>query len=78
MSRKRKHRDDKDEPADSAVPPSNMEVDVSKSLHPENPIFEPLTPSLDVLNQINNALTVKTLTQSPLMDGKSLTAPTDR
>ena len=78
MSRKRKHRDEKDEAADPAPAPSNTTDDVAKQPHAENPVFEPLTPSLEVLNQINNALTASTLVQSPLMDGKQSSGLTEQ
>lgn len=72
MSRKRKHRDETNGAVESSGIPVNEENIAIYGAHPATPIFEPLTPSVDILNQINNALTVSTLVQSPLMDGRQL------
>jgi hypothetical protein len=77
MSRKRKHRDDKDDAAESATAVSNEGDNSIDKAHRETPVFEPLTPTPEILNQINNALTASTLVQSPLMDGKQSSRPAD-
>jgi hypothetical protein len=69
MSRKRKKMNDSDEANETMSGSWQAEVEPSSKSQSDAPVFEPLIPSFELLNQINNALTASTLAQSPLMEG---------
>lgn len=70
MSRKRKKMDDNDEAKESIEAPSHAGGTLSSKSQTDALVFEPLIPSLELLSQINKALTASTLSQSPLMEGR--------
>lgn len=69
MSRKRKKMNDNDEAEETTSAPKQADVKPSSISQSDAPVFEPVIPSFELLNQINNALTASPLAQSPLMEG---------